>query len=422
MKGDLMKRKKQIFACALTALSMMLSTLSTTPVLASQSEVGSYEDIKDSYESLLNDMKKYSSETESVGLLLNVYKAAAKDISEISSDKTNETSNLDEIKKNIQAKSNSASLSGDSSSLYKEYLIYIDELIPMVKESAEDQEIYNRVSALLLNSNQALVQVISEELSNYAAEYERITGNYEDLINSYCFVRAIGQTGEDPDGNGYVFVDGKFYRYDKDNGTYMEESLNKVFDAYDAGGTLFSFYTEGGRLNIFESTSDIEEGWYDTTPWDYEQEINKVQQQALEELEKNILEEENIDELNNIIDLFNLNLKKKDIIRSSKLNELQDNIVQEIGVRIENPYAITDKDLLGYFKAIQETITKSDNNLENVKIPTIQLNQQININKAEFNSESRKKILAAVNNIMSNIENSEDIKELLSDVKDIDSE
>lgn len=142
----------------------------------------------------------------------------------------------------------------------------------------------------------------------------------------------------------------------------------------------------------------------------------------LEELEKNILEEENIDELNNIIDLFNLNLKKKDIIRSSKLNELQDNIVQEIGVRIENPYAIDDKDLLGYFKAIQETITKSDNNLENVKIPTIQLNQQININKAEFNSESRKKILAAVNNIMSNIENSEDIKELLSDVKDIDSE
>ena len=142
----------------------------------------------------------------------------------------------------------------------------------------------------------------------------------------------------------------------------------------------------------------------------------------LEELEKNILEEENIDELNNIIDLFNLNLKKKDIIRSSKLNELQDNIVQEIGVRIENPYAITDKDLLGHFKAIQETITKSDNNLENVKIPTIQLNQQININKAEFNSESRKKILAAVNNIMSNIENSEDIKELLSDVKDIDSE
>ena len=142
----------------------------------------------------------------------------------------------------------------------------------------------------------------------------------------------------------------------------------------------------------------------------------------LEELEKNILEEENIDDLNNIIDLFNLNLKKKDIIRSSKLNELQDNIVQEIGVRIENPYAITDKDLLGYFKAIQETITKSDNNLENVKIPTIQLNQRININKAEFNSESRKKILAAVNNIMSNIENSEDIKELLSDVKDIDSE
>ena len=142
----------------------------------------------------------------------------------------------------------------------------------------------------------------------------------------------------------------------------------------------------------------------------------------LEELEKNILEEENIDELNNIIDLFNLNLKKKDIIRSSKLNELQDNIVQEIGVRIENTYAITDKDLLGYFKAIQETITKSDNNLGNVKIPTIQLNQQININKAEFNSESRKKILAAVNNIMSNIENSEDIKELLSDVKDIDSE
>ena len=141
----------------------------------------------------------------------------------------------------------------------------------------------------------------------------------------------------------------------------------------------------------------------------------------IEELEKNILEEDNIDELNNIIDLFNLNLKKKDIIRSNKLNELQDSIVEEIGVRVENPYAITDRDLLGYFKAIQETINKSDNNLENVKIPTIQLNQQININKAEFNSESRKRILSAVNNIMDNLENGGDIKEMLSDVKDIES-
>lgn len=364
MKGDLMKRKKQIFACALTALSMMLSTLSTTPVLASQSEVGSYEDIKDSYESLLNDMKKYSSETESVGLLLNVYKAAAKDISEISSDKTNETSNLDEIKKNIQAKSNSASLSGDSSSLYKEYLIYIDELIPMVKESAEDQEIYNRVSALLLNSNQALVQVISEELSNYAAEYERITGNYEDLINSYCFVRAIGQTGEDPDGNGYVFVDGKFYRYDKDNGTYMEESLNKVFDAYDAGGTLFSFYTEGGRLNIFESTSDIEEGWYDTTPWDYEQEINKVQQQALEELEKIELDcktvIEKVPELTGLLDSIEL-----------ATNEEALNAIKSPLIAFTKDYNTLKKE----YAEIKEIIYSGNLNEKNIK--TIDINRLV---------------------------------------------
>lgn len=126
---------------------------------------------------------------------------------------------------------------------------------------------------------------------------------------------------------------------------------------------------------------------------------------SLAELEEQLIQEDNIDEINRIVELFNLNLQKKNIIRSAKLSSVQDKIVNHIEERIAlEPESIDDRDLIGYHKAIQDTLNKSDTSMENVKVPTIQINQQVNVDKITFDSDSRKRILAAVNDIL----NSED--------------
>lgn len=124
-----------------------------------------------------------------------------------------------------------------------------------------------------------------------------------------------------------------------------------------------------------------------------------------EELEIQLLEEDNIDNIKAIIDLFNVNIKKKNIIRTSKLNELQDKVYEQIDRRITlNADTFSNKDLLDYFKVMQETITKSDIDSEQFTIPSIQVNQNnVSITMGtELNRESRQKITEAIKNIMEN--------------------
>ena len=107
------------------------------------------------------------------------------------------------------------------------------------------------------------------------------------------------------------------------------------------------------------------------------------------------------------MDLFNLNIKKKDIVRSAKLSEMQDMIVDQMSKRIESrPDEFSNADLLHYHKVVQETISKSDNSLDSVSVPSIQINQQLNINNSEtdsFDRESRQRILETVNSILENM-------------------
>ena len=133
------------------------------------------------------------------------------------------------------------------------------------------------------------------------------------------------------------------------------------------------------------------------------------------DIEKYILEEENLDDLNDIVKLFNISLKKKDLIRNSKLSEAQDKIVEQITSRVsERPDNFSNEDLLKYFKTIQDTLAKMDGSLDDIKVPTIQLNQQINIAQEEFDRESRKKIIDTVNQILSAAkESSQSIKDVI---------
>ncbi len=122
-----------------------------------------------------------------------------------------------------------------------------------------------------------------------------------------------------------------------------------------------------------------------------------------EELEIRLLEEDNVDNIKAIIDLFNINIKKKNIIRTSKLNELQDKVYNQIDERItNNANTFSNKDLLEYFKVMQDTINKSDIDSDNVITPNIQINQNnLNIGVGtELTRESRQKITDAIKNIL----------------------
>ena len=133
---------------------------------------------------------------------------------------------------------------------------------------------------------------------------------------------------------------------------------------------------------------------------------------SLTKLEKELVKEENIDDINRIVELFNLNLQKKNIIRSAKLSDVQDKVVDQIIQRIElEPEEFSNDDLIKYHKIIQETLDKTDTTMDNIKAPTIQINQQVNVDKIMFDSDSRKRILSAVNDIL----NSEDIDNLKLD-------
>ena len=126
---------------------------------------------------------------------------------------------------------------------------------------------------------------------------------------------------------------------------------------------------------------------------------------SLTKLEKELVKEENIDDINRIVELFNLNLQKKNIIRSAKLSDVQDKVVDQIIRRIElEPEEFSNEDLIKYHKIIQETLDKTDTTMDNVKVPTIQINQQVNVDKIMFDSDSRKRILSAVNDILNSDE------------------
>ena len=140
----------------------------------------------------------------------------------------------------------------------------------------------------------------------------------------------------------------------------------------------------------------------------------------IEELQERLLSESNADEVNNIIDIFNLNIKKKNVIRTEKLSQLQDLISEQMKTRVEkNADAFSNKDLLEYFKTIQDTISKSDMSSD-VRVP-VQINQQqINVNvDQELDRASKNRVLAAIESILTK---QEEIEEPIEEVEVIDNE
>lgn len=139
----------------------------------------------------------------------------------------------------------------------------------------------------------------------------------------------------------------------------------------------------------------------------------------IDDLENEIMNSEDADELVDIIDLFNINLQKRNIIRNKKLSDVQDKVVERMLEKIESePWEFSNDDLIKFHKVIQETL-KSSGTVDKESIPTIQVNQQINVSSPEFSRESRAKILSAVRDILNN---NEIEKEQIDEVEIVDEE
>lgn len=128
------------------------------------------------------------------------------------------------------------------------------------------------------------------------------------------------------------------------------------------------------------------------------------------DLERQLMSEKDPARVKEIIDLFNLHLKKKEAIRTNQLSELQDKTLSQMEARLEKKADnFSNADLIAYYKTIQDSLSKADTNFDNISIPQIQVNQQINIGSDSpvLTRESRQKVLDAVRLILARADNPE---------------
>ena len=126
---------------------------------------------------------------------------------------------------------------------------------------------------------------------------------------------------------------------------------------------------------------------------------------SIEDLTEKITSETDIDQLKNIINIFNLSLQKKNIVRAGRLSAIQDLITDQIEERVtKKPDEFNNQDLLAYFKTVQETILKSDISLDKIDTPSIQVTQnQLNINVHNqdiLDKDSRERVVDAIRSIL----------------------
>lgn len=110
-------------------------------------------------------------------------------------------------------------------------------------------------------------------------------------------------------------------------------------------------------------------------------------------------------ELDKVVALFNLNIQKKNIVRSDKLSEVQDKITDQISQRLtQRADEFSNADLLSYFKTIQDCLIKAPEQSATAKIPQILINQNnsvnLNVSQDGLNRESRERVSATVRAIL----------------------
>ena len=125
-------------------------------------------------------------------------------------------------------------------------------------------------------------------------------------------------------------------------------------------------------------------------------------------LKEKILDESDSKEVKDLVNQFNLNHTKKQIVRSAIFDQLLDHITDQMQERItQRGDQFSNKDLLDYLNTINASIEKTQKQISDVDaIPVIQVNQQNNINIAGadiLDRESRERVTNVIEALMSKI-------------------
>lgn len=133
-----------------------------------------------------------------------------------------------------------------------------------------------------------------------------------------------------------------------------------------------------------------------------------------------IINEEDPNKVEDLTKLFELNQKKKNIARINKLSKLLTLVDDEAITRFVNaPETFDSEILLKYMNSTQNAISSLEQSNDNK--PTIQINNQtneINLGDSGLNRESRKRVLAAVMEILDKSKKQDAIDIKISDLEE----
>lgn len=141
-----------------------------------------------------------------------------------------------------------------------------------------------------------------------------------------------------------------------------------------------------------------------------------------EELVEKIVDEQDSDKLKDLVGLFNINQSKKNILRADIYSKLLDKISIQMVERLDKKSGeFSNKDLLDYLTAVRTAIDKSDVAPENINIPIIQNNTQVNVNiDSGLSRESKEKVIDAVNALLAKAKKEkEQIIDITNEIEEI---
>lgn len=142
------------------------------------------------------------------------------------------------------------------------------------------------------------------------------------------------------------------------------------------------------------------------------------------DLAVSIMNSEDVDEIQDLTNLFNLNNQKRNVVRVMKMSNLLDTVTDKVIQRFENtPDNFTNEDLLKYMQVTENAIDRANKNLNMVETtPAIQLqqNNQVNINVCtELDRESRQRVTEAVQAMMYKLKEEDNVVTIDGDSEEI---
>ena len=128
-----------------------------------------------------------------------------------------------------------------------------------------------------------------------------------------------------------------------------------------------------------------------------------------DDITKELLSATDSEKTKQILNIFNMNIAKKNAIRLEKVNDLLDSLMEQVQERLEkHPHEFSNKDLVDYINTLYAAAEKSGKVVNGADaIPTITINQQnvvVNNDTSQLSRESRLRILEAVNALIKSSE------------------